>query len=94
LNPYYWSGSVKVEVALPEFRFGDRFVIDNGKPDERWTFYIEGISPLSYRYSTSANTGPIHSTNFLLSRGFRGTDKDQIDAIQAAKARYETIVFK
>jgi len=88
LNPYFLSGSVSVPVPLPEIRFGDRIRVETGTASEDLTCYVEAVG-FNYQASESANQPPRCSSNFTLSRGWKGTDSSLLDAVLTMGGKHE-----
>lgn len=90
LNPYFLSGSAIFKTALPEIRIGQRLRINYGKLAESETYYVEGVT-LSYTVGPGPGDPPRSSTTFTLTRGFKGSDKQLLVAIDAMRKRYKDI---
>jgi hypothetical protein len=86
LNPWFMSGSIVAKLPLVDVRIGQRLKLCNtDKDDDAWTFYVEGID---FNYSRSGTSAPQTSTQFTVTRGWKGADKELIRAIAYVTADF------
>jgi len=85
-NPYLLSGTVTIDAMVPEIQIGSRFILDTGDPTTTLQFYVEGVDH-GFRWAPSSG-GPSSSTTLMLTRGFRGSDKDYLKMVQAISKQY------
>lgn len=87
-NPYFLSGQISVKPMLPEIRIGQRLCIDtDGTEKNKLTFYIEGISHF-FLFPKSGIDGVQAESRFTVTRGIRGSIKEQINFIESISKRY------
>ena len=91
-NPYFLSGQINLPVPIPEARVGHRLTIENGTPSEDINLYIEGES-LDYQASTNDKEPPVAKSSFIVTRGYRGSDRDGIDLVKRAAGKYSDLLF-
>lgn len=83
LNPQFFSGVIPLARGFPGLRIGTRLRIKSPlSEDDNLSFYVEGISH-------SWSLGPGMKTTATVSRGWRGTDNDLINALREARRFYE-----
>lgn len=90
LNPYFWSGTWSTAIALPEIHIGQRVVLDSGTPNTDITAYVEGVA-INYRASENPTSAPTASTSLTLTRGLKGTDKAQVDAMNRVLSGFQDL---
>jgi hypothetical protein len=80
--PYLRQGTVTAKVMLPEVRIGQKLVIDEGGAEEdNERLYVEGVR-LRWEGPQGPTKPPTGSTTWTLTHGFRGTDKQYLDAVK------------
>jgi hypothetical protein len=77
-NPYLQQGTILIKTALPEIRIGHRVILTNGTPSDDIQLYVEGTD-LIYQAPTQT-AGAKATTSLLVTRGFRGSDEELIEA--------------
>jgi hypothetical protein len=86
LNPWFMSGTIAAKLPLVDVRVGQRLKLCNtDKEDDAWTFYVEGVD---FNYSRSGTSAPQTSTQFTVTRGWKGADKELIRAIAYVTADF------
>jgi hypothetical protein len=85
--PYLRSGALSAKTLLPEVRVGQRIVVDSGNIESREQCYCEGVQ-LSFTGPTQS-AGAAGSMVFTVTHGFRGTDDDYYNAIEAQSQQFK-----
>lgn len=84
MNPYLMNGTISFGVGLPDLHIGTRLRIPGAtSADDDETFYVEGIS-----HAWSVQQGL--RTTATVTRGWRGSDADYINTLQAIAAQYSS----
>lgn len=94
-NPYFLSGSISVKPVLPEIRVGQRVALMDAteKKEYETTYYVEGVTHSLSWPRTGAES--VHGeTTLRLTRGLKGTIKDQVDKIIKASNMYKEIAIE
>ena len=86
LNPWFLSGSLQAHLMLPEIRIGSRLKLDTGNPATDETYYVEGVD---LEYNRPGTNPPTCNSGFTLTRGWKGTDRSLLDAIDAVSGKYK-----
>jgi len=90
-SPYLRQGQVVSKLFLPEVRIGQKLVLDEGGAEsDNERLYIEGTH-LRYTGPAGPSKPPGGMTTFTLSHGFRGTDKQHLDAVKSLASFFEEV---
>lgn len=90
--PYLRQGQVICKLLLPEVRMGSKLIIDEGGSEsDNERLYIEGVH-LRFMGPQGATKPPTGVTTWTLTHGFRGTDKEYLDAVKGTVSFFEEIL--
>lgn len=90
--PYLRQGTVPVKLLLPEIRLGQKLVIDEGGAEEdNERLYVEGVH-LRYMGPQGSKKPPTGVSTFILTHGFRGTDKKYLDSVKNIAADFTRVL--
>jgi len=89
LDPYLRNGTVSLKIGMPEVRVGQRLRLNPGKVEDREQMYVEGVD-LNWIVGDQ-ETPPGAHTNFAVTRGFIGSDRDLLSTTSRVAARYRSI---
>lgn len=90
--PYLRQGMVPVKLLLPEIRIGQKLVIDEGGADQyNERLYVEGVH-LRYMGPEGPKKPPMGITSFIVTHGFRGTDKQYLDSVHNLAADFTRVL--
>lgn len=90
--PYLRQGNIVCKLLLPEVRIGQKLIIDEGGNDEdNEQLYVEGVN-LRWEGPQGPTKPPMGSTTWTLTHGFRGTDKQFLDAVKGTVSFFKEIL--
>lgn len=81
LNPYFYSGTIDLGHDRPDIRVGMKLVIPEDDNHKQETYYVEGVSN-TWRAPRYART------SLSVTRGWRGTDQEHLQALRKMAGRY------
>jgi hypothetical protein len=82
INPYLFNGSLELGVGIPDIRVGMRARIPGERSEEHdETYYVESVSQ-------NWTFGPGLKTTLGVTRGWKGTDRSLLDALEKIALRY------
>lgn len=86
-NPYLWSGSVGLGLALPELRPGQRLRIVGEDEPRTLTCYVEAVQS---QWSWSLQ-GPSERTTAVVTRGVWGPESRALDVVSKVSGRFVAV---